>query len=627
LSTYASLTLAELQAQATSLQSLLDASQQKVSNQELRLKANTVERDHAVRQFAQAKILIGELKAENEELKQKNDSLQLHLRDFVTEIDEDTHSWRMGEEALKREVVSLETKLAKLAAEIEENARNWGKKESSLRRKIRRQDEILREVQEATQEIRSNTHELEILTTARKGPAEGRSANHKRKPETKSVNEHASDGGHRAAELPLRPRSRQSINEDAKCSQTASKSINPEASYDEESTSRTTIQRPNGDTTNPEGSTLDGSEYESIVGPDFMFNLRQLLRESRTMKREAQDAVETGQDDTNHTVQSARSGGSSHAALVKAPTSILKNGGMQNRDDFDLTGRLSVRSVRSSSRVDEDHNGKSGASHNRRYSDSAAHASTRRCNKMDDMTSEFIIPDIASNIHNYGIEYPALSTSARRIFDGLGKHDFKNCTVCARVVSFDNRPGPKSKVHIAKPVPVSDRMPVTAPDEDELTTRPSVQPGLALATVIKGLKDEVAHLKVEHSRIQSAYNQHDSSLGMRQRKALKKRLDQLLKTIDVKSDQIYALYDVLEGQKQSGQQMSEEDVEVTLLSVGVNPEEFTMRSKTGDKKSTQKQRNNDRGDADDDSEADLPWEGIEDTTTGSIGAKRRHAFV
>jgi hypothetical protein len=567
------------------------------------------------------------LKAENEELKQKNDSLQLHLKDFVADIDEDARSWRTGEEALKREVVSLETKLAKLAAQIEENARNWAKKESSLRRKIRRQDEVLREVQEATQEIRSNTHELEILTTARKVPAEARSANRKRKSETKSVNENASDGGHRAAELPLRPRSRQNINEDAKCPQTDSKSINPEVSCNEESTAGTTIQRPNCDTTNPDGSTLDGSEYESIVGPDFMANLRQLLRESRTMKREAQEAIATGQDNTNHTVQSTRSGGSSHAGLVKGPTSILKNGGMQNRDDFDLTDRLSIRSMRSNIRVDEDHNGRSGASHNRRYSDSATHASTRRRNKMDDMTSEFIIPDIASNIHNHGIEYPALSTSARRIFDGLCKHDFRNCTVCVRVVSFDNTDGQKSKVHISKPVPVSDRLPATSPHEDELTIRPSVQPGLALATVIKSLKDEVAHLKVEHARIQSAYHQHDSSLGMRQRKALKKRLDELLQTIDVRSDQIYALYDVLEGQKQSGQQMSEEDVEVTLLSIGVNLGEFTTRTKTGDKKTTQEQNNNGRGDVVDDSEMDLPWEGIEDTTTGSIGGKRRHAFV
>jgi hypothetical protein len=172
-------------------------------------------------------------------------------------------------------------------------------------------------------------------------------------------------------------------------------------------------------------------------------------------------------------------------------------------------------------------------------------------------------------------------------------------------------------------------MPVPAPYEDEPTMRPAVQPGLALATVIKGLKDEVAHLKVELSRVQSAYNKHDSSLGMRQRKTLKKRLDELLKAIDAKSDQIYALYDVLEGQKQSGQQMSEEDVEITLLSIGVDPNDFTTTSKTSANKRTQGQSNNGdvHDDEDDDSKMDLPWEGIDDTTTGSIDGKKRQAFV
>jgi hypothetical protein len=163
-------------------------------------------------------------------------------------------------------------------------------------------------------------------------------------------------------------------------------------------------------------------------------------------------------------------------------------------------------------------------------------------------------------------------------------------------------------------------MAVPAPYEDEPTISPSVDPGLALATVIKGLDDEIAHLKIEHARIQSAYNKHDSSLGMRQRKALKKRLDKLLKAIDIKSDQVYALYDVLEGQKQCGQQMSEEEIEITLLSIGVDPEDFTKGSKKGGKQTTQHQNEDDD---EDDSELDLPWEGIEETTVSIDGAKKR----
>lgn len=573
------------------------------------------------------------MKAENNDLKEENRSLHLHLKEFVAEADEDTHSWKVGEQALKQEVASLKTKLAHLSREIEENSQNWDRKESSLKRKIHRQVEILREVQEATQEIRNNTREFESITTSRKGFTSTRSTKATRKSakDNASTNENtraAKSAESKTTEPSVRPKSRQALLEEAEESHPVDKSINTEVFLNEESTAGTTVHRPTAETDNPEGSTLDGSEYASIVGSDFMMNLRQLLRESRSVKKDAQTEAAAGYDDTNHTSQSHQSAASSCAPSAKAPTGILKNGGTQNRDEFDLTGRLSVKSVRSHGRDDNDLTTRSTILHNRRNSDSVVHVPLRhRRSALDDMTSEFIIPDIASKT-NHATEYPTLSTSARRILDGLCKHDGKNCTVCTRVVSFDTESELKSKVNVPKPVPVSERMPVPAPYEEEPTIRPAVQPGLALATVIKGLKDEVAHLKVEHSRVQSAYNRHDASLGMRQRKALKKHLDELLKAIDVKSDQIYALYDVLEGQKQSGQQMSEEDVEVTLLSIGVDPNEFTNTSKIGPNKTTQGQSNTYRGvdTEEDDSELDLPWEGIDDTT-GSIRGKKRQAFA
>jgi hypothetical protein len=551
-------------------------------------------------------------------LREENESLQLHLKEFVIEADEDTHSWKVGEQALKQEIASLKNRLAKLAGEIEGNAQTWAKKESALKRKIRRQFEVLQEVQEVTQEIRNNTRELEHVGAARKSSRSTHSAKNKRKSTTEKV----SRGSNPPAIKPDGP-----VVVETHDLPPVDKSINTEQSYNDEISSGTTVQRYTAEATDPEGSTAEGSEYASIVGPDFMANLRQLLRESRITKDEAQAAVTATRDETAHT---ARSVASSRTPSVKRPTGILKNGGTQNRDEFDLTDHLSVRSVKSHGRAEDDHTNRSSASRARRYSDSAAHESIRRRHRqLNDMTSEFIIPDILPDNDGHATEYSALSTSARRILDGLCKHDAKNCTVCARVVSFDNKSEPKSKVHVPKPVPVSDRMPIPAPYEDEPTMRPAVKPGLALATVIKELKDEVAHLKVEHSRIQAAYNKHDSSLGMRQRKALKKHLDELLKAIDAKSDQIYALYDVLEGQKQSGQQMTEQDVETTLLSVGLDPNEFTNTSKANASKETQGRSDNagGLGDEDDDSELDLPWEGIEDTNTESIGGTRRQAFA
>lgn len=626
---------AKLQAHVASLQSLLDESRHKASNQELRLKTNTTERDHAVKQFAQAERLLEQLRAENDDLKEENESLRLQLKEYIEEDGMDTNGWRVGEQALKQEVASLKTKLSQLGSEIEENALSWGRKESSLKRKIRRQLEILGEVQEATQEIRNNTLELSIMAASRKVSKSTRPVKSKRK----AVAENGSTANNhfagktdksRPAEPSLRPKSHQSTHEELQEPQSVDKSINAEESYNEESTAETTVHRPKVETVDQDGSTLDGSEYASIVGPDFMANLRQLLRVSRTMKRETEAAPAAIQDTTNHTAQSVRSAASSQALSLKVPVGILKNNRTVNQDEFDLTGRLSVRSSKHHEHADNEHNSASTVLHRRRHSDSAVNAPLRgRRTDMDDMTSEFIIPDIASTIYNRVTEYPVLSTNARRILDGLCKHDGKNCTVCSRVVSFDAKSELKSKVHVPKPIPVSDRMPVPAPYEEEPTTRPAVHPGLALAIVIKGLKDEVAHLKVELSRVQAAYNKHDSSLGMRQRKALKKHLDELLKAIDVKSDQIYALYDVLEGQKLSGQQMSEEDIEVTLLSIGIDPNEFTKTSKKDANKETQEQNDNNAGNdgEDDDSELDLPWEGIDDTTTGSIVGKRRPTFA
>ena len=632
---YASLTSLELQAHAASLQSLLDESRHKASSQELRLKTNTAERDHAVKQLAQAEGLLEQLRAENDDLKEENESLRLQLKEYTEEDEMDTNGWRVGERALKQEVASLKTKLSQLGSEIEENALNWGRKESSLKRKIRRQLEILGEVQEATQEIRNNTLELNIMAASRKASKSTRPVKSKRKAsvENGSTANNRLAGKtdkSRPAELSVRPKSHQSTHEELQEPQSVDKSINAEESYNEESTAETTVHRSKVETVNQDGSTLDGSEYASIVGPDFMANLRQLLRVSRTMKRETETAPAAIQDTTNYTAQSVRSAASSQALSLKVPVGILKNNRTVNQDEFDLTGRLSVRSSKHHEHAENEHNSASTVLHRRRHSDSAVNAPLRgRRTDMDDMTSEFIIPDIASTIYNRVTEYPVLSTNARHILDGLCKHDGKNCTVCSRVVSFDAKSELKSKVHVPKPIPVSDRMPVPAPYEEEPTTRPAVQPGLALAIVIKGLKDEVAHLKAELSRVQAAYNKHDSSLGMRQRKALKKHLDELLKAIDVKSDQIYALYDVLEGQKLSGQQMSEEDIEVTLLSIGIDPNEFAKTSKKDANKKTQEQNDNGAGndDEDDDSELDLPWEGIDDTTTGSIVGKRRPTFA
>ena len=185
---------------------------------------------------------------------------------------------------------------------------------------------------------------------------------------------------------------------------------------------------------------------------------------------------------------------------------------------------------------------------------------------MEDMTSAVIMPDIT--IRNPGESTVKLSAANRDLFNKIAHHDTQNCTICKRVIEYGRPHNHKEKVTIPRPIPVSERMPDDT--QADVTMRPAQPPALALATVIKGLEDELAHLKVQLAQYQALYNQQDPSLSKRKRKSVYTRIEKLLATIDGKADQIYALYDVVEGQKAAGQQMTEEEVEVTLLRVGID---------------------------------------------------------
>ncbi|KAK2594329.1 hypothetical protein QQS21_007974 [Conoideocrella luteorostrata] len=189
--------------------------------------------------------------------------------------------------------------------------------------------------------------------------------------------------------------------------------------------------------------------------------------------------------------------------------------------------------------------------------------------------------DVTSGTHQTETSQscPALSTDARRVLDGLCKHSCRNCIVCSRitshrgVISSSEAASGKKRVSVSRPVPVTDRD-VTG---DDPTMRPSQSPGHALALVIKGLEDEAEHLQLELTRLQSEYNSSDKAIGRRDRLSLAESIRTLLKRMEVKNDQIYSLYDVLEGQKAAGQAMSEEEVEMTVLNITG----MTVRDVTG----------------------------------------------
>ena len=279
---------------------------------------------------------------------------------------------------------------------------------------------------------------------------------------------------------------------------------------------------------------------------------------------------------------------------------------------------------------------------NRRHSETSILSTRSRRHGLnaENMTSAFIVPDIT--IRNPGVSsqpVPELTKEAQDVLDGLEKHNSQHCTVCKRATNddehHDHGTTVREAVKIPKPVPVSDRMPIPGPYEEEPTIRPAQAPGLALAAVIKGLDDELAHLKIELAQYQALYNGHDPALSKRKRRAVYCKIETLLAAIEVKADQLYALYDVLEGQKQDGHEISEEEVEITLQSVGINAASLHLRGGgTDEELPMEKEKPSVRQpwdlDSDGESVDDLPWEGIETTvenTKSGFADRRRSSNV
>lgn len=252
------------------------------------------------------------------------------------------------------------------------------------------------------------------------------------------------------------------------------------------------------------------------------------------------------------------------------------------------------------------------------------------------MTSAFIIPDIT-------MRYPPaeITECAHQGKDGHVQHDGRSCTICRRSASWDQSgdlaeknsavQGTTNMIKIPKPIPVSERMPQAGPYDEEPTMRPSQPPNVALAIVMKGLEDELVHLKIMLARYQTAYEKHDASLSKQKRKALCKKMAELLKTIDTKADQIYSLYDVLEGQKVNGQIVNEDNLEMTLHSIGINISHLPSLAvePTTDGTARRKSRDDtgrmlypgEPDSSDDEDDEELPWEGIEETGQSARSAR------
>ncbi|TQS37329.1 hypothetical protein Golomagni_02202 [Golovinomyces magnicellulatus] len=148
-------------------------------------------------------------------------------------------------------------------------------------------------------------------------------------------------------------------------------------------------------------------------------------------------------------------------------------------------------------------------------------------------------------------------------------HNAKNCSICIRAELSNGNKNINATVRIERPIPVSDRINVNVPFEDDLTIRPSISPGTALAKVIKITIDEIDHLSKKFLEAQIAYMNHDPTSGRKIRKTLSNSVKTQLAELDNKKDQLYSLFDVLEGQKSNRQEMTAEYIDFTMNNHGI----------------------------------------------------------
>ncbi|KAL1841582.1 hypothetical protein VTJ49DRAFT_6892 [Mycothermus thermophilus] len=365
----------------------------------------------------------------------------------------------------------------------------------------------------------------------------------------------------------------------------------------------------------------DDSEFDSVMEGEIV-----KLRETY---QELQKRVQQDLDMTDYSLPSLppalhRSKSDSRIPSKTAPKTQQLPGILKKSSQFEDTGRFSVKSGLSiASHQTEEDEAAHTATHTRRSSLGNTQelprrpVSRQRRHSVDatepNMTSAFFVPDITLEGNKQkdvkaqnAPAIPSLSKDARRVLDGICKHNSVNCNVCVRIATHggdknasaaanpavsasSTTPAPvsvstaplaanktifitpedvrrgKKTVQAVKPVPVSDR-PVPSSGVEDPTIRPAMAPGEALAVLIKETQDEIDHLQMELRGLNEVYFNLDKAIGMRERRRAMAEIKRVQGELEARSAHLYRLHDVLEGQKQAGQLMEGDGVDVTVLS-------------------------------------------------------------
>ncbi|PGH10268.1 hypothetical protein GX51_00025 [Blastomyces parvus] len=584
-----------LEAANSALQNRLDISTRKISSHETTLKHLTQERDSARTQLGVAYLNLQELKVENDALAQENDELRIQL-ESLTEYPEMTDGMRRTQ-----------------ARDSKINRRDITTRDPTEATETHR-TKLTRDVDVDVQRQSSDKIHKDRIHSGVAFSAKDTTARQQKQAEYDAL--FSLDLSHLTAQQPT-------------------KNTKPRANTTERKLPNTSKQRTkkavvehldDSELSDGEmGTETRGFRYRTGPTNDLTFlsfidaneiaQLRKTLEEERVARKTRLHRDITEQSKISN-LGLRLSGGFTHSAPLK---SSLKNTasragrtGTVEMQDFNITEPRTTDNTRDLSQ-------RNITSH------STSTAGPRRRQKTtQEMTSALILPDITMHGVAFKPGEPLkLSEAAQRVLDDVAQHDGKNCSVCKNVMNknstHDHRNGEgQDSIKVTKPVPLSDRMPEPSPYNEEPTMRPSQPPAVALATVLKSLEDELAHLKMQLALQQTTLNKHDASLGKKQRKSVLQTIESLLREIDTKSDQIYALYDVLEGQKEYGHEMTQEEVDVTLQSIGLGRAtgkdaagDHTDRRRPDDTKEKGTTRVQDSESGSDYDEP--PWEGFEST--------------
>ncbi|KAI9931045.1 hypothetical protein MW887_010700 [Aspergillus wentii] len=593
----------KLEAANIALQNQLDVADRKTQIHEGVMKRLSRERDMAVSQLGVAYLESQDIKNENQDLKQENAELKAQLTRLASFSQKNRDETFQSEQTSASEDADAEDSQVhtqRSANLSRTGTRDVTSKSTRSRSKHGRQEDsrakISSQVDKEISRLEKERAEDELFSINL--PRSSRPSSSK--PEKSERKSHSSSGSSKKSNTGKQRVKRVVVEE-----------------VDVTDPVDSTIEDGTAHTKKFSGTDRDVT-FLSFMDENEIAQLRKTLEEERLARKQRQ-ANPPKEQTANETLNSTRQSVSKPAAPRKSsmkepktapprPTSAAGDATAVSEGD----NNLSVPTERQ-----------------RRHSDHSVTpvAQRKRRRNIEDMTSAFILPDITLHHADQAAQNPALLPEAtRRALDSATQHNGKNCTVCKRVMPGDTCDHTQ-EVKVPKPVPVSERMPEPSVYNEEPTLRPAQAPGVALATVLKALEDELSHLKMQLATYQGAYNKLDSSLSKRQRKSLGEKIEKLFKDIDMKADQIYALYDVLEGQKQDGHEMTEQEMEVTLQSIGIDvPAERTADvTGTTDKSSHKNVNVNTDYDVDDDDE-DLPWEGIESTmdVTGKSAASRRN---